>query len=246
MDAVTAADLVAPAWFLACWIGYTLFAAGSLGGRFGQRSLMARMHDYRRAWMTRMLTRDNRMLDIQVIGVLVRGNTFFASTSLFIVAGLLAVLGAREQAQAVLADLPFAAPPSPAIWETKVLFLAVVFVYAFFKFTWALRVFNYVAVLVGGAPEEPKDEKPSELARRFAERGARISSLAADHFNGGLRAYYFGLAALTWFVHPTLFMALSIWVVLVLWRREFRSNTLRMLGPHGEALEDETAARRVP
>jgi uncharacterized membrane protein len=230
MSELSPIDLAALASFLACWLGYTWLAGGRLGGR---RSLMARMDEYRRAWMTRMLGRDNRMLDIQVVAVLTRSIAFFASTSLFIVAGLLAVLGAREQAMAVIAELPLAEPGAAATWELKVLLLVVIFVYAFFKFTWALRQFNYVAIIVGGAPPDPATE-PS--GRDFVERGATIASRAAEHFNRGLRAYYFGLAALSWFVHPILLIGLSVWVVLVLWRREFRSNILRTLGPHGTPL----------
>ena len=49
---------------------------------------------------------------------------------------------------------------------------------------------------------------------------------AARHFNNGLRAYYFGLAALAWFIHPLLLMMATFWVIFVIYRREFRSSTL--------------------
>jgi uncharacterized membrane protein len=57
-----------------------------------------------------------------------------------------------------------------------------------------------------------------------------------------MRAYYFGLAGLAWFVHPLLFVCASLWVVLVAWRREFRSTSLKILGPVGEPLDDGSAA----
>jgi uncharacterized membrane protein len=217
-------DLAAPLWLLALWVGYTLLARSEA---FGRGSLMARMHDYRRLWMERMLTRDNRMLDIQVVALWSRSAAFFASTSMLILAGLLAVLGAREQGVAVLAPLPLVTPPEPLLWTLEVLLLLVIFAYAFFKFTWAMRQYNYVAVIVGAAPVV---EVPDEAARRFAERGARIASRAAEHSNLGIRAYYFGLAALCWFLHPLLLAAAAIWVVLVLYRREFRSHIVHTLG----------------
>ena len=37
------------------------------------------------------------------------------------------------------------------------------------------------------------------------------------------------MAALCWFVHPALFVAATAWVVLVLYRREFRSRTRDVL-----------------
>jgi uncharacterized membrane protein len=60
-------------------------------------------------------------------------------------------------------------------------------------------------------------------------RAARISDIATRHFNSGIRAYYFALAALGWFVHPWLLIAASVFVLLVLWRREFHSATLAAL-----------------
>jgi uncharacterized membrane protein len=222
---------VAPAWFLAAWLGYTWFADRDAG----RPNLSRTMHIYRRLWLRRMLARDNRMVDMQILGNLMRSMSFFASTSMFIIAGLIAVLGARSEAMAVLAELPFALADQPALWDLKVLLLIVVFVYAFFKFTWAFRQYNYCLVLVGSVPN-PGAIEPEDV--EIAERAATIASATGRHFNRGMRAYYFGLAALSWFVHPWLLMALTVWVVVVLYRREFRSHLLATLGsPKMEALE---------
>ena len=56
-----------------------------------------------------------------------------------------------------------------------------------------------------------------------------ISSLAARHANDGLRAYYFALAVLSWFLHPVAFMLATAWVTAVLYRREFLSRALNIL-----------------
>ena len=223
LTGIALADVVAPVWFLACWIGYTLYADRARG----QPNLMRRMHDYRRLWMNCMLARDNRMVDTQIIANLMRSASFFASTTMFIIAGLIAVLGARDKAMAVLAELPFAVASSRLLWNSKVLLLIVLFVYAFFKFTWAFRHYNYVLILVGAVPAP---DRLTEESQRIAERIARIATSTGRHFNGGLRAYYFGLAALSWFVHPWLFVLLTTWVVWVIYRREFRSRLLKTLG----------------
>ncbi len=62
-----------------------------------------------------------------------------------------------------------------------------------------------------------------------ATRLAKMTSMAANNFNIGLRTYYFALAILGWFINPWLFMALSAVVTLVLYRREFSSSTLKTL-----------------
>ncbi|MGI9489221.1 MAG: DUF599 domain-containing protein [Geminicoccaceae bacterium] len=217
------ADLVAPIWFLVVWLGYTWFGDRDRG----VRNLTTVMRDYRLLWMKRMLDRDVRMVDTQILGNLMRSMSFFASTTMFIIAGLVAVLGAREKAMAVLNELPFAVNSSSLLWDLKVLLLVAIFVYAFFKFTWAFRHYNYCLILVGAVPAH---DRLDEECEKIAERAARIATSTGRHFNRGIRAYYFGLAALGWFLHPIIFVVLTGWVALVLYRREHRSNLLETLG----------------
>jgi uncharacterized membrane protein len=217
------ADLLAPVWFLACWVGYTLYA----DRLHGRRNLTQTMHAYRCLWVQRMLERDNRIVDAHILANLMRSVSFFASTTMFILAGLIAVLGARQDAMAVLSELPFAVETPALLWDVKVLLLVVVFAYAFFKFTWAFRHYNYCLILLGSVPTPDRLDQESA---RIADRLAAIATSTARHFNRGIRAYYFGLAALGWFIHPWLFILLSAWVVVVLYRREFRSRLLKTLG----------------
>jgi uncharacterized membrane protein len=221
-DLLAALDVAAPLWLLLCWLGYAWYA----GHRPGSASLMRTMHAYRRRWMASMLGRDNRMLDVQIIGNLMRSTTFFASTTVLIVGGLIAVLGARAEAMAVLRELPFAIDTSPLLWELKVLLLIVLFVYAFFKFTWAVRHYTHSLTLLGSIPnpQEVDDE-----IRHIAATTAEVITATARHVNHGMRACYFGLATLTWFLHPALFILATSWVVVVLYRRDFRSRLIAEL-----------------
>ncbi|MBI2288815.1 MAG: DUF599 family protein [Betaproteobacteria bacterium] len=65
--------------------------------------------------------------------------------------------------------------------------------------------------------------------KRDIDRLALIIGFANGNFNNGLRAYYFGVAALSWFLHPVLMIVITISVVYVLHQREFRSRTLQAL-----------------
>ncbi len=217
-------DLFALFWVFVCWAGYTLFA-----DREGEKSrnLMSAMGEYRQIWMERMLGRENRMVDVNLMSTLMRSVSLFASTTMFILAGLLAILGSVDEARAILTALPFTVDTTRAMWEIKLLLLLVIFVYSFFKFAWSLRQFNYAIIFIGAAPEA--GDEPNPERDKFGVRAARITTLAVQSFNRGLRAYYFGLAALSWFIHPALFVASSLWVVLVLYRREFHSRTLKAL-----------------
>ncbi len=220
------ANLLAPLWFFLCWIGYARFADRQ---RARRNTLAARVHEYRLAWMEQMLARENRIVDIAIVRLLVQNISFFASGAVLIIGGLVAILGAGEKAMQVIRHIPFAEQVAPLVWDLKVLLLVLVFVYAFFKFTWSLRQFNYLAVVLGAAPAPTVPG-----AGAFAHRAAEVATRAGDHFNRGMRAYYFGLAALGWFVHPYVLILASAWVVLVVYRREFRSHMLGVLGRIGE------------
>ncbi|MBF0248060.1 MAG: DUF599 family protein [Alphaproteobacteria bacterium] len=217
-------DLAALAWFVLWWGGYTYYADTT---RRAARSLPAVMRRHREAWMLRLLRREARIVDTTIISAIMRSVSLFASTTIFILAGLLAILGAMDKARALVQDIPFVAEASTGQWELKILLLLVLFIYAFFKFAWSLRQFNYAVVLIGAAP--PPDEADTPFARDFARGAADVISGAVLNFNRGMRTYYFGLAALSWFLHPVLFALVTVWVAGVVYRREFRSHTLTLL-----------------
>lgn len=219
-------NLLAALWFILCWGGYTRYATWK--GR-DTACLASVMHLYREDWMRRMLLRDNRIADASVIGNLERNASFFASSTLIILAGILTVLGASDRALSLLADLPLVQQASQSMSEIKLLCLAVVFVYAFFTFSWCMRQYNFAAVLVGSAPMIGERQVSEQERKAFAARAARVISMAANQFNFGLRSYYFGMALLSWFVSPWAFMAMSSGVVLVLYRREFHSDVLEVM-----------------
>jgi uncharacterized membrane protein len=62
-----------------------------------------------------------------------------------------------------------------------------------------------------------------------AARTAQLVGIAAEHSNGGLRAFYFAIAALAWFYHPVAFMAATVWVLGILVRRDFFSRSRRLI-----------------
>ncbi|MDH2435834.1 DUF599 family protein [Pokkaliibacter sp. MBI-7] len=219
-------NLLALAWFLICFRGYTHYAIHKTRTT---ASLASIMHLYRYDWMKRMLERDNRIADMSLIANLERSVSFFASSTMLIVAGILTLMGTSEKALNLLHDLPLVQPSTQAEVELKLLVMICLFVYAFFKFTWSLRQYGFCSVLIGGAPM-PRDLSVSDKERQIlAARAAKICSMAANNFNFGLRSYYFGLALLGWFISPWLLMCSATLVVYVLYQREFRSSTLQEL-----------------
>lgn len=224
---LTSLDIAAVLWFFACWLGFAFFADRS---RFNVGSMNRAMNAYRRRWMAEMRRRENRVVDAQIIGNQLNGAAFFASTMILLVGGLFALLGAPDKAISVFSNLPMVTPPTQMAWEVKILLMMLVFIYGFFKFAWSFRVYNFCSVLIGAVPPKTSDQTSDDAdTKKTVQRAAEINNIGAQHFNAGLRAFFFGQAALGWFLHPLIFMAASIWVVFVLYRREFRSRSLKIV-----------------
>ncbi len=217
--------LLALIWFGICFSGYMRYARKR---SFDTPCLASTLHLYRLQWMQRMLTREMRIADNTAIANLERSVSFFASTTMLILAGLMTILGSTEKAIGLVEDLPFVSQASRAEWELKILVLILLFVYGFFKFTWSLRQYGFVTIMVGGAPT-PEENICAQEKEAHAQRIAKMASMAANNFNIGLRTYYFSIAILGWFVNPWIFMLASAGIVMILYRREFKSSTLKTL-----------------
>lgn len=227
LTALTPWDWGALACYFVAWIGYARFAKRRSAV---QPSLLAASNRVRRQWMLEATRRENRVVDGVVVQNLSTSPSFFASTTILIIGGLLAVLGASDHAQSLVAGLPFAARTPSLVLDLKLVLLTGVFVYAFFRFTWSLRQYSFGALLVASAPDSEAFERAGDAEReRFADRAGGVVGLAAETFNDGLRAYYFAFAAAAWLFSPIAFALASVGVVWVLYMREFESEALRLM-----------------
>lgn len=228
---LNALDAVALVLFVTIWLGYNTLFDGRL---LRPNSINAKMVAVREAWMRRLLRRDNRIVDATLIGHSIRSAAFFASATILVIAGLVGVIGSAETVHHAIVNLSvFMRTGSQVLFEFKIFMLISIFVYAFFKFTWAIRQFNYFSAIIGSAPEP--DERPAEdeLARRMA----LILSHAVWQLNAGIRAYYFALAGLGWFIHPLFFMLMTVLMTAVLVRRQLSSPTSLSIADHVSCLE---------
>ena len=232
LSVLPALDAAALAWFLVLWTGYNVAVDRILRRPVG---LNQHMHLVRQGWMGALLRRDDRVIDAILMGHLIHSVSFFASTTMLLVAALVGILAAVNQAFVAVMSLTFTVTTSLPLFELKLVLLAGIFVYAFFKFTWSLRQYNYACALVGAMPAALAPARRPALS----DPAGRVLTLAVVNFNGGLRAYYFALAVLSWLVHPVLFMIVSAWMLLVLLRRQLRSRTVKAIRAFNQSAPDE-------
>lgn len=217
---LTGTDIAALAFFLAVWLTHGWAVDGRITSRV---SLSTAMNLQRQDWMHTMARRELRMIDTSIMIGLQQGTAFFASSSLIAIGGCFALLNSRETVHAVLAELPFFNEPGPGVFEIKAIGLMAILAFAFFKFGWSYRLFNYCSILIGAVPgvrDEPTHAAETDLA---VWRAARMNVLAGKHFNSGLRGIFFSISYLGWFIGPEALAFTTVWLFAVLVRRQFFS-----------------------
>jgi len=220
------ADWLALAWFVSVWVGYAVFAR-----RRAERSgsLLATTNHYRRLWMMQTTARENRVVDGVVVQNMSTSPSFFASTTILIIGGVLALLGTSDKATELVREIPFAARTSSFVFDLKLMVLLVIFVYAFFRFTWSMRQYTFGALLIASMPDARAFERGETQREPFAARAGKVVGLAAETFNDGLRAYYMSFSVILWFASPLAFAIGAAAVVYLLYSREFHSEILDVL-----------------
>jgi len=181
-------------------------------------SVTVLMSQRRRDWMHVFVHRDPRIFDSQILASLRQGTSFFASTCIFAIGGVLALAKNTDPLVGVAQEVTAVTTPALII-QMKLAFVALFLTNAFLKFVWANRVFGYCAVMMAAVPNDPNDPGAHPKAQQAAELNIR----AAMNFNRGLRALYFALGALAWLLGPIPLMIAATVVIWVVWSREFAS-----------------------
>jgi uncharacterized membrane protein len=183
------------------------------------------MQDYRRDWMRTFVTRQPRIFDATLIESLRQGTAFFGSASLIAIGGCVALIGNSATLQRIAEDLPIPSSSTGSDFAVRMLPVIGFLANALLKFVWANRLFGYCSVLMAAVPNEPEDP----VAFHRAGQAAEINITAARSFNRGLQSIYFALAALGWLLGPWVLLGATLATVAVLLRREFRSQSRRVL-----------------
>jgi uncharacterized membrane protein len=217
----TSLNIAAVILYFLIWGGYeTLFDS-----RLRRpHSLNAKMVLVRNAWMTRMLERETLLIDANLIGHSIHTATFLASTTVLILAGLLGVLGSSDRVYAAISSISMIITTDQRLFEWKIGLIIVIFVYTFFKFTWAIRQFNYFCAIIGSAPRGGAD-----ATHRHATAMAVVLGHAIANVNAGFRGYYFAFAAVGWIAHPLALVLGAVFTVAVLVRRQLTSPVAKAI-----------------
>jgi uncharacterized membrane protein len=216
-----AVEILAVGFFIIEW---TVYAVTLEHAAYGHDSLSARVHVYREVWIRRLLDREARMVDMQIMASLQNGTAFFASTSLFAVGG-----ASRDQRSAGRAGRAAGRSQSLACALGSQMSRA--------DPDFRLHVLQVcLGVPAVQLRRHPARGDAAGLATRHARGGSAChqddESVEATgrQFNRGQRAFFFALGYLGWFVSPCVLFVTTAAVVIVTWRSQFASNAWRAMG----------------
>jgi len=171
-------DWLACIVFLISWVGYTRFA---IYKSKTTPTLATALHHHRQQWMLNAVSsfRAETARDIIAVGSFARTVSFFASTTILILAGLLTVLGSSEKVTSVLASLHFVNQAILEQIQLKILLIILLFAHAFFKFCWSMRCYDFLTTLLGAVPlhffkETENGQEPTEEMREWSDRVAEV------------------------------------------------------------------------
>jgi uncharacterized membrane protein len=222
-------DGAALAFFLFAWwfMGWLIDASP-----LHPRSLSHAMKAHRREWMRQMARRHNRIVDASIVTGLQQATSFFASTALLAVGAGFGLLTAADTIIGVFEESVVNVEIDRAAFYMKTGALMALYAYAFFKFGWAYRLFNYSGVMMAATPD-PGDARAEPAAAEAAE----MNIAAAGQFTHGLRAFFLAIAVLAWFVHPAAFAVATVVIASALVNRQFNSRARNVARAAAQALQ---------
>jgi uncharacterized membrane protein len=229
MAPLSISDCLAVLFFIIAWGSYHFTLDHDVRRKRGLSSLM---NEQRALWMEQMSRREVRLVDSAIMASLQNGTAFFASSSLLALGGAAALWRATEDVVKISGDLPFGFVVERGPWELKVFGLCVILGYAFFKFAWAYRLFNYAAILIGATPSATTTDKAGlQRAVRYA---TRMNIEAGRHFIHGQQGLFFSFAYLGWFIGPYVLMATTALIFCIIFRRQFHSLARAAVDPDAD------------
>ncbi|ODT76928.1 MAG: hypothetical protein ABS76_29645 [Pelagibacterium sp. SCN 64-44] len=209
--------LVSTFFPLICYYGYNI--AVPLVERV-RPSLSSIMNIQRRRWVANA-TRRETPFDAILAGNLMGSVSFLASTAVLLILAVFAVFGQVPALMETLSSLSLARRYTMLEVQLHLVVMLAMFVLAFFAFTLSLRQFNHFCIMLG-ALDQTGTTSDEEIDAITA-----VNALGARNFNSGIRAYYFSISTVAWFVSDWLPIAAGLLTVMVLAQREFFSSAHR-------------------
>ena len=202
---------------LICYLGYNVIVPVVERWR---PSLSVIMNLQRRRWVANATLRESPF-DAILSGNIMGSVSFLASTAVLLILAIIAVFGQIPTIMAALESLQLDRTYSVLDVQLHLVVMLAMFVMAFFAFTLSLRQFNHFCIMLGAL------DHSSPTSEEEINAITAMNALGARNFNSGIRAYYFSVSTVAWFVSEWLPIAACLVTIGILAHREFFSSAHR-------------------
>ena len=183
-------------------------------------SLSVIMNMQRRRWVANAALRESPF-DAILSGNIMSSVSFLASTAVLLILAIFAVFGQVPALMVALESMSLDRSYTALDVQLHLVVMLAMFVLAFFAFTLSLRQFNHFCIMLGAIDHSaPTSEEEIDAI-------TRMNALGAKNFNSGIRAYYFSVATVAWFVSEWMPIVACVVTILILAHREFFSSSHR-------------------
>lgn len=183
-------------------------------------SLSTIMNLQRRRWVANAAVRESPF-DAILSGNIMGSVSFLASTAVLLILAIFAVFGQLPSLMAALDSLSLERVYTVLDVQLHLVVMLTMFVLAFFAFTLSLRQFNHFCIMLGAI------DHSAPISEEEVDAITRMNALGARNFNSGIRAYYFSVATVAWFVSEWLPIFACLATIMILAHREFFSSSHR-------------------
>ena len=208
--------MTALAFFAVAWLAYEPLLKVLARGK---GMINTDMTVIRAGWMRTMATRENKLMDGQLLGHTLNSASFFASSNLILIAGAAGVLFGGEGSFRSASSLMVLKTSSRLLFEAQIALVLLALARGLLDFIWAIRQMNYCLAVIGAA----RDTTDQAYAAEYGSAAARLLNPALSSFNRGVRGYYFALAAAAWLFGPLAFALVTLSAVTLLFSRQRHS-----------------------
>ena len=202
---------------LICYFGYNIIIPQIERVR---PSLSVIMNLQRRRWVANS-TRRESPFDAILAGNIMGSVSFLASTAVLLILAIFAVFGQMPALISALNSMSLERVYTTLDVQLHLAVMLAMFVLAFFAFTLSLRQFNHFCIMLGAIDHD------GQTTEEEIDAITRMNALGARNFNAGVRAYYFSVATVAWFVSEWLPIIACLATIAILSHREFFSSAHR-------------------
>lgn len=193
----------------------------------------------RSAWVENIMSdKSNGLLAVQTLRNSTMAATFLASTAILMSMGVLNLMEKSNEKTGFLSSLHGNLLSSGNFQNEKLLILLITFIWTFFSFSMAVRMYNHVGYLINS----------SNTTMQFAPSTRYVSRLlnrSGKYYSYGMRAYYISVPMIFSLYDPYFMAVASVGLIMLLYNidrapqdeMKQRTGILRSIGRARDAVK---------